>query len=397
MSLSGNLGFVSIDEVLRLLTRSRQQGSVNVTGIGLHGRVFVGKGGVDLATTSDNDELHRHLINAGYADEKTLSRVTTGETTLAAIAEANHDIVDLLREMTVESLHQMATRGEDFAVHEGATTPYASPKSFELEALLQDADERKREWHKVSELIPDLTGALGFRRDLGEREEITVKVDDWKVLTEIGSGASVAEIADNLGTTEFWTARVAARLVNNELIVLETAGSEAVIEDEEIIDTPLVPATPIAEEPEVEDQYEDTDELEDEIPSDEYAAYEAEKSAMSEVSGSDHELVEAQADDSDRDADPDQGWWKEPTEDQATDGETSDDRDSQTPAVVAEGLSEIPSVGDPDEGADVEGDTEAFLEKVFSELESTEPEVEEGHGLLRRRRMGTLRDFSSDS
>lgn len=392
MTLSGNLGFVSIDEVLRLLTRSRQQGSVNVTGIGLHGRVFVGKGGVDLATTSDNDELHRHLVNAGYADEKALSRVTTGETTLAAIADSNHSIVDLLREMTVESLHQMATRGEDFAVHESATTPYASPKSFELEALLQDADERKREWHKVSELVPDLTGAIGFHRDLGEREEITVKVDDWKVLTEIGSGASVAEIADRLGTTEFWTARVAARLVNNELIVLRTPDSEAVGEDEETIEEPYVPTAPAAEYAEVEEQYEDT--VVEEIPSDEYAAYEAEKAAEVEETGSDDDVVEVPAAESDdsEDVDPDQGWWKEPTDD-----DTSEDRDEQTPAVVAEGLSEIPAVGGSEEGADVEGDTEAFLEKVFSELESTEPEAEEGHGLLRRRRMGTLRDFSSDS
>lgn len=379
MSLSGNLGFVSIDEVLRLLTRSRQQGSVNVTGMGLHGRVFVGKGGVDLATTSSNDELHRHLVNSGYADEKALNRVTTGETTLAAVAEANHAIVDLLREMTVESLHQMATRGEEFAVHEGATTPYASPKSFELEALLQDADERKREWNKVSELVPDLTGAFGFRRDLGEREEITVKVDDWKILTEIGAGASVTEIADKLGTTEFWTARIAARLVNNELIVLHTPVSEAADDEDDYSDSGFAPVTDFAP---ADDDYE----AEEQAPADEYAAYEAERDAAE---------AEAQAtEDDNADVDPDQTWWQEPEDSEPTE----DDRESQTPAVVAEGLSEIPSVGgDSGEGSDVEGDTEAFLEKVFSELDSPEPEVEEGHGLLRRRRMGTLRDFSSDS
>jgi hypothetical protein len=93
-------------------------------------------------------------------------------------------------------------------------------------------------------------------------------------------------------------------------------------------------------------------------------------------------------------ADPGSSWWKEPSDDEEP---TVDDSHEKTPEVVGEGLSEIPSVGD-DETSDVEGDTEAFLEKVFSELESTdESETEEGHGLLRRRRMGTLRDFSSDS
>ena len=389
MSLSGNLGFVSIDEVLRLLTRSKQQGSVNVTGNSLRGRVFVGKSGIDLATTSDNDEFHRHLLNSGYADEKTLNRVTTGETTLAAIAENNQLIVDLIREMTVESLYQISSRGTEFQVHEGATTPYASPKSFDLEALLQDTDERLREWSRVSEVIPNLDSPVGFRRDLGDREEVSIKEDDWKVLSEIGAGASVAEIADHLGTTQFWTARVAARLLKNELIMLRGTGDVA------------------------DEAYEDTDEPE---PDNEFVA-----------SGDDHSYQPTMAEDADLeepevepsvfqdevtnyradDVDPDQSWWQEPAvEEELVEEEPVEDDDSLTPEVVSEGLSEIPpvhgsaqdsEVEEVEEVDEVEEDTEAFLEKVFSELESSEPEAEEGHGLLRRRRMGSLRDFSSDS
>jgi len=387
VSLSGNLGFVPIDEVLRLLTRSRQQGSVDVTGNGLHGRVFVGKGGIDLATTSDNDDLHRHLVNSGYADEKALNRITTGETTLAAMTESNQALIDLIREMTVESLFQIADRGDEFKVFEGATTPYASPKSFELEALLHDTDERKREWHKVAEVVPDLAGAITFRRDLGEREEVTVKVDDWKVLSEIGTGSSVVEIADHLGTTEFWTARVAARLVKNDLVLLRTPASEpAVVADDEV-------------------SYEPEEYV---APADEYAAYETEKTPEADETertpeadeadfGADEDeapvFEPASADEADEDLDPNQSWWQEPKEEAVP----VEDDESRAPAVVAEGLSEIPAVEDSDDESDVEEDTEAFLEKVFSELDSSEPETEEGHGLLRRRRMGTLRDFSSDS
>jgi hypothetical protein len=387
VSLSGNLGFVPIDEVLRLLTRSKQQGSVNITGNGIHGRIFVGKGGIDLATVSDNDQLHRHLVNSGYADEKALARVTTGETTLAAIAESNHSIVDLIREMTVESLYQIGRRGTDFQVHDGATTPYASPKSFELEALLQDADERKREWHKVSEMVPDLTGAIAFRRDLGEREEVTVKVDDWKVLSEIGAGSSVEAIADRLGTTDFWTARVAARLVNNELILL--GAPEPTSGEDEIVGS-YEPA-PVADYSEPHAQPEPHGAEEHEAyatPTDEYTPYEAQVPATDDQPSEERPLESA----IEEDADPDRSWWQEPT----ADGEPAADDEFVAPAVVAEGLSEIPSVGASSDGAEVEEDTEAFLEKVFSELDA-EPEVEEGHGLLRRRRMGTLRDFSSDS
>ncbi|MGH8948480.1 MAG: hypothetical protein ACRDXF_06420, partial [Acidimicrobiia bacterium] len=48
---------------------------------------------------------------------------------------------------------------------------------------------------------------------------------------------------------------------------------------------------------------------------------------------------------------------------------------------------------------DVEEDTEAFLEKVFSQLEvNGKVDVEEeGHGLLRRRRMGSvLKEIDED-
>lgn len=372
MSLSGNLGFVPIDEVLRLLTRSRQQGAVNISGSGLRGRVFVGKSGIDLVTTSDNSELHRHLVNSGYTDEKTLDRITSGETTLAAIADTNQALIDLLREMSVESLYQIADRGGDFEVHEGLSTPYASPKSFDLESLLEDAEERKRQWAKVGEVITDLTGPISFRRDLGEREEVTLKVEDWKVLSEIGSGASVQEIADRLGTTEFWTARATARLVNSELV--ELAAAEPVEDMPEYAAGEYAPA----EEAEV-DHYPQDAGLEHAIP--ENSGY--------EDSPVQHTVVE-----DDDYVDPNESWWEEP------DDETSEpeDLESKTPEVVSEELSEIPAVGDSDEDdADAEGDTEAFLEKVFSELDSSESEADEGHGLLRRRRMGTLRDFSSDS
>lgn len=392
MSLSGNLGFVPIDEVLRLLTRARQQGAVEVTGIGLSGRVFVGKGGIDLATTWADDDLHRHLLNSGYSDESSLRRVTTGETTLAAVAESNQDMIDLLREMTVESLYQIGRRGDEFRVREGATTSYASPKSFELESLIEDTKDRQRDWDKVAEIIPDLASAIRFRRDLGEREEVTVKVDDWKVLSEIGTGASVAEIADQLGTTEFWTARVAARLAKNDLIVLNTGSVR--------VPDVATPVDEVVEEPEADEPvetyhgYSDEEQSETEetpsyeapvyetpvfetpvyeTPSSEYSTEKTEEAdTVDEPVAEIAEVAEAVVE-TDPATDPNTSWWQEP-KDEGEDG-TADEEATDA----------------------IEEDTEAFLEKVFSELETSEPEAEEGHGLLRRRRMGTLRDFSSDS
>ncbi|MGA8040165.1 MAG: hypothetical protein WCA93_08680, partial [Acidimicrobiia bacterium] len=53
----------------------------------------------------------------------------------------------------------------------------------------------------------------------------------------------------------------------------------------------------------------------------------------------------------------------------------------------------------PTDDETIEEDTEAFLEKVFSQLDvNGQPEEEEeGHGLLRRRRMGSvLKEIDED-
>jgi hypothetical protein len=363
--------------------------------------VFVGKGGIDLATTSDDDDLHRHLVNSGYADAAALNRITSRETTLAAIAESNQAMVELIREMTVESLYHIADRGNEFQVREGATTPYASPKTFELEALLHDTDERKKEWTKVTDVVPDLGGAINFRRDLGEREEVTVKVDDWKVLSEIGTGSSVQEIADHLGTTEFWTARVAARLVSNDLVVLRSSEHPTDSGDEGDV-APLVPESRDVP-----------------VPADDHEVYETGQSEQMPTQPTEERELPAETEpvfatpiQDEEEVDPNESWWQEP-KDEGKSVDEDAEVDQRTPEVVSEGLSEIPTVegsrdavveeAEGDDDSDVEDDTEAFLEKVFSELDSSDSsdesdsEAEEGHGLLRRRRMGSLRDFSSDS
>jgi hypothetical protein len=50
----------------------------------------------------------------------------------------------------------------------------------------------------------------------------------------------------------------------------------------------------------------------------------------------------------------------------------------------------VPALETPSDLDAVEEDTEAFLEKVFSQLENNGQPEEEGHGLLRRRRLGSV-------
>ncbi len=381
MSLSGNLGFVSLDEVLRLLTRSSQKGSVDVSGRNVRGRIFVTKDGLALATTLNDEGMHRYLVQSGLVDGDILASVESGRTTLAPDVESSVGaIVDLLREMTVESVYQLGLNGDSFEVEEGTETPYASPKAFDLESIIDDSRQRLTDWAEVSQTVTNLDEVMSLSRDLGERSEVSINRDAWRVLSEIGSGSSVVTIAGELGTTDFWTARIAASLIDEELLVVPEAPSKAEVQ------------TPVG--------------------------------GMGSFSD-----AEAVAEDSDENLDPSESWWEEPEAEngeQATPSEEVPAAQSvevpkdevseveatsifgvfapgaskEPAAVVKKDLSQVPMVDEGDEDDEVEDDTEAFLEKVFSEVDGSSDEEEgeeEGYGLLRRRRMGAMRDTSGDA
>ena len=161
MNLSGNLGFVSLDEVLRLLTRSGLEGCVDVRSEQARDSIFITKGGIALATTSDDEDLHRQLVKSGLVGEDYLNGVESGDNTLSPVVERNGEaIAALLLEMTVESVYQLGINGESFEVSEGTSSRFASPNPFELEELLTHSNQRLTGWAKVSRVIDGPVGMV---------------------------------------------------------------------------------------------------------------------------------------------------------------------------------------------------------------------------------------------
>jgi hypothetical protein len=382
VALSGNLGFVPLDEVLRLLTRSDQQGAIDVWGQDVRGRIFISKKGIGLATVSDDKELRRHLVNSGYVDEAYLNSIEAGSTTLAPLADKEAEIIDLLREMTVESLYQMSRRGSSFEVTESITTPYASPRAFELEAILEESRRRAGEWAEVEQIISDLDGVIKMNRELGDQDSVKISRDAWRLLCEMGSGASVRTLAERLGTTDFWTARVAASLSDQHLLVL-AASVEEEPTVEPVAHEPAPYAEPVAESPanEVDDEDKDPNESWWVEP---------------QVDESDVEPAAAEAEEPEPEAPRDSRFGQFAHMVAAAEGQTDEEPQAETepeiqPAAVFEAEDEVaPALETPSDLDAVEEDTEAFLEKVFSQLESNGQPEEEGHGLLRRRRLGSV-------
>lgn len=395
MALSGNLGFVPLDEVLRLLMRSDQRGSVEVRGEDIRGRVFVSKKGIALATTAEDRDLHKHLVNSGYVDDVFLRKVVSGESSFSDLHDRETAIIDLLREITIESLYHLGVKGATFEVTEGAVTAYGSPRPFELEAALDDSRRRADEWANVNETIADLDATIRMNRDAGDVDEIKLNREAWRLLCELGSGASVAAIAERLGTTEFWIAKVAAEMTDRQLLSLGEEWSEQPAPEPAqsvSIDAPAARADSWWVEPqeeavaEIEGETSDQPFFEDTAPvAFEPAEAEALEPVADEAKGSrfGHFVKSNQVDEP----------FAETEESFAPATENGDQEESysETPAFDAT----VEAAVEPD----VEEDTEAFLEKVFSQLDvNGKADVEEeGHGLLRRRRMGSvLKEIDED-
>jgi len=395
VALSGNLGFVPLDEVLRLLMRSDQRGSVEVRGEDIRGRVFVSKKGIALATTAEDRDLHKHLVNSGYVDDVFLRKVVSGESSFSDLHDRETAIIDLLREITIESLYHLGVKGATFEVAEGAVTAYGSPRPFELEAALDDSRRRADEWANVNETIADLDATIRMNRDAGDVDEIKLNREAWRLLCELGSGASVAAIAERLGTTEFWIAKVAAEMTDRQLLSLGEEWSEQPAPEPAqsvSIDAPAARADSWWVEPqeeavaEIEGETSDQPIFEDTAPvAFEPAEAEAFEPVTDEAKGSrfGHFVKSNQVDEP----------FAETEESFAPATENGDQEESysETPAFDAT----VEAAVEPD----VEEDTEAFLEKVFSQLDvNGKADVEEeGHGLLRRRRMGSvLKEIDED-
>jgi hypothetical protein len=388
VALSGNLGFVPLDEVLRLLTRADQRGSVDVRGEDIRGRIFISKKGIALATTAEDRDLHKHLVNSAYVDDSFLRHVVSGDSTFSDLGDKEGAILELIREITIESLYRLTEKGATFEVAEGAVSPYGSPRPFELEATLDESRRRAEEWATVNKVIDDLDATIHMNRDVGDREEIKINREAWRLLCELGAGASVSLMAERLGTTEFWIAKVAAEMAEQQLLVL----AEEPVEATDAGDVPQWP-TEVAEdseaneswwvEPEHEEQVGDTSELP--------AAAEAQ---TSDVAAEDVPAEPAK--------DSRFGHFVRAAMSEPTSPPPAAESFEPEPQIVEDEVdhhTDAPTFEPAAELEGVEEDTEAFLEKVFSQLEvNGQAEVEdEGHGLLRRRRMGSvLKEIDED-
>ncbi len=387
MSLTGNLEIFPIEEVLRLLARSRKTGCLRVDSAGQQGRIFIAGGALTFATTNNDEDTRRQVINAGLVNNEDFRKVDLSGASLSdalAPGVSSSALTDFVREQIVESLYRTRKPGSgkfDFLVDVAAR--YPTGQAFDAEVSIADADRRAIDWEEIESIVPSMSSPYRLVRELPDENAVTIHPNTWRLMAAVEAGASANELADKLGLSRFRAASELASLVRLELLELAPAKVStpmpAPAPDYAVAESPVVveptwepepaPALSGWETPEPEETVEETanpavDESWFSTPEETVEDTAEEISAES----SEEAEVPAEAPSSDERT---AGWWA---------------------GAVEPSAEPVTESGDGDEA-------DRFLESVFSQLNEPAAATEEevgaeddgnfGLGLLRRRRMGT--------
>lgn len=229
MALTGNIESFPIAEVLRLAARSRQSGVLRVESGGVQGRIYFSGGQLTYATSRDDDSLSDDLAAAGLIDAHLWYPVERGEAPIqSALAEDASPVAmrSFLADRIADVLVRiMRSRHGRFDFTDGAAGRYEVGEGFAVEETLLGVEHRVAEWAQIEAIIPSVNANISLAPHLGERAEVSIDADTWRILAAIDGSSTVWSIADTCHLSEFAAAKTMADLVRKGLVVVT---SEAV-------------------------------------------------------------------------------------------------------------------------------------------------------------------------
>ncbi len=89
-----------------------------------------------------------------------------------------------------------------------------------LDECVRDAVALLEEWERIEAVVPSMRHRLRLVDELVE-DEVTLGAQEWRLVTVVGDGPSVARAAERLGLDEFACCAALAELVGRSLLVVE--------------------------------------------------------------------------------------------------------------------------------------------------------------------------------
>jgi hypothetical protein len=257
MSLTGNLRTVSFPDVLQLLSTGKKSGILSVSSGSRQKEIAFREGNIIYASSINTNEdlLGNLLLKRGKISKSDLERAIslhkqTGRQLGATLVDMQvfdkEEVAECLRMQIEEIVYNLFSWQEgEFSFAEGQQ-PANAPFLVELStvSIIMEGTRRIDEWMEIQKVLPPNDILLRIvHSPKGKGEELTISMDEFKVLGVINGERTLPDIINTSPIGEFPTCRAMYKLITAGLIegAGRTTGEEiGVDEDEEEVILSLI-------------------------------------------------------------------------------------------------------------------------------------------------------------
>ncbi len=225
MALEGNLKDFSLADVFRLVDAGAKAGTLNLERGDERGMVCFRDGRIFFAaSTWQRDPLGRRLVRAGLITEKQLRqalglmKIQKGDKAGRKLGRVlvdegylgSRNLEQFVHEALFDTLFDLFRWSEGslmFDQGEGCEDQDIGV-SVTVDVVLQEMTRRLEQWERILERIPDLDTVFIIADAPGDKPmEVHLKPAEWLMLTRMHGGATVRELMEASGSSDFDVAR----------------------------------------------------------------------------------------------------------------------------------------------------------------------------------------------
>jgi Domain of unknown function (DUF4388) len=225
VALEGNLQDFALADVFRLLDGGAKTGTVNLERGDDRGMVCFRDGRIFFAaSTWQRAPLGKRLVTAGLITEKQLRQALglmkiqkaekagrrLGQVLVDEGYLASKALEQFVQESLFDTLFDLFRWEEGFLVFEqdDSCDDQDTGVYVTVDAVLQEMTRRLEQWEKIRERIPSMDTVFVAAESPGDRPaEVHLKPAEWLLLTRMHGGATVRELIQESGASDFDVAR----------------------------------------------------------------------------------------------------------------------------------------------------------------------------------------------
>ena len=226
-ALEGTLGDLALFEVLDLLARGRQTGTLYI--VGSHAAaITVVDGEVSFATNDPNCSLREVLLGRSLVTEDDWDTAVNAKDTelgsalIGASGAQVGDLRDAVHEHIVATMHELTDLIDGrFRFVLGSRHSMGPGYAYPITMLVGDVATRREAWRMISDLVPH-TGVIAKLNDKAPDGDtmVCVAAGDWPVIVALDGQRSLLDLVETTRMTPFAICQAAHRLVTAGLATI---------------------------------------------------------------------------------------------------------------------------------------------------------------------------------